>query len=148
MPRRDEIALTKTLIDVSGVKATDHVIIAGRDHLDMLLGLCRHGVRHAACQAAAGPHDCGPAADVLLVPDFAGDSDLASVLDRLGGELRPDGAIVIHDSHHLTATRANELRRLLARHGFAPTRQPAEIEDGTFLMCARKTPDFAHAQAA
>jgi hypothetical protein len=138
--------LADALINASGARRTDRVVIAGRGNLDLLVALCRRGYAHAASQAAdQGPHIGGTAADVLLAPNISSETELTAVLSRLGRRLRDGGTLVVRGAHRLLD---NRLRRLIADCGFTLTSRDVRADDGSILLCARKRAVAARARAA
>src|SRR5579872_6337453 len=94
-PRSPERALAREVIAASGAQPADNVTIAGAEHLEVLIELIRRGFCQVLCRSADhGPHMATSPADVLIAPNVKSETDLRSVLTRLGRDLRPRGVLV------------------------------------------------------
>jgi hypothetical protein len=137
------------LIDASGATPADCVMIAGYQHLDLLIALCRRGFARAMCQAEdQGPNGAGPVADVLLVPGVRNDAELVTVITRLGRNVRAGGKLVLRDARGILTNRTPYMRRLLADHGFTLVRQVLHPANAGMILHARKQGAAAQFAAA
>jgi len=133
------------MLRMAGARKTDRIMIAGRDHFDWMIGLCGRGFTDVGCRdAQRGPHISGFVADLLVIPDIAGDVELAAALRWLGRELRPGGVLVLR--HRMaTAEGRARLRRLLMEQGYA---LEFEMAGASPFLRAWKQPARAQRNAA
>lgn len=111
--------LANELIAASAAHPSDKVMIAGADHLDLLIALIRRGFSSVDCQSAAcGPHAPRGETDVLIAPSVRSETDLGGILQRLGPSLRPHGVIVVHSATTLDPRDERRLRQRLVEAGF------------------------------
>ena len=145
---RQENAFPTKLIEAAGAHAADRITIAGTRNLDLLLALYEHGFAHVACQAVTQgcPHDAQSAADILLIPHLAEESELDAVLRGLGPVLRAGGTLVLGCAGGQPA--ATRLRRKLAARGYVPESWMGGGEPDDLVLCARKGSATQHARAA
>jgi len=136
------------LIIACAAKPTDHVTIAGCEHLDLLIDFFRRGFTEAGCQADRGPHDGHHPSDVLIVPKVASDLALLHVVARLGCDLRPGGMLVIRDRRTLSNGERRQLLGILAQKGFAPADGAGRWLESGGILCALKMVKSAELRAA
>jgi hypothetical protein len=132
------------LVEACDVEPNQSVTIVGTRHIDLLAALCRRGFVRAACRRAdAAPQE---PADVLILPDCVGETDLRKTLARFGRAMGKGGRIVLRLTPHLPFSRA--LHNLLAAHGFQLTPRSRRLADGSILRFAHKYRALDHAYAA
>jgi hypothetical protein len=133
--------LALEIIAASRARPADYVTIAGTAHLDILIELIRRGFSRVLCRSAEfGPHLATPPADILIAPDVQTESDLRSVVARLGRDLRPRGVLVMSYAQSCSSFDERRLRRLLIDGGFTAAERIAGRGDAGTLWCARKQP--------
>ena len=107
-------------IAAAGARLADRIIIAGAAHLEFLISLTRRGFMSAICQSPSrSPHIPNSKADAILAPAVKDEASLVSILDGLGAELRPGGALVIETAAAFDPSIAVRLRPALLARGFA-----------------------------
>ena len=108
-------------IAAAGARLADRIIIAGAAHLEFLISLTRRGFMSAICQSPSrSPHIPNSKADAILAPAVTDEASLVAILDGLGAELRPGGALVIEAAPAFDlSTAALRLRPALLARGFA-----------------------------
>ena len=148
VPSRATAEVIEQMIDISGVRRTDNVAIAGSGHLDFLVTLCRSGFARVTCWIAdqAAPITEAPA-DVLFVLNVGSDAGVSTIMSEFGRSLRPGGALVIRFVRRSPKSHGRLLGRLLGRYGFTITQQQIDAAGGT-LLCARKQACAVQARAA
>ena len=137
--RRSEQDLARRLVTASGARPADVVTIAGSGHIEILIELIRRGFSDVLCRSAVdGPHMATPPADVLLAPNVTSETDLDSVLKRLGSDLRPCGILALSIPPIFSSLDERRLRRRLFECGFTAIERIAGRGDAGTLWCARK----------
>jgi hypothetical protein len=107
-------------IAAAGARLADRIIIAGAAHLEFLISLTRRGFMSAICQSPSrSPHIPNSKADAILAPAVKDEASLVAILDGLGAELRPGGALVIEAAPAFDPSTAARLRPALLARGFA-----------------------------
>jgi len=137
-PDRPAPELLEQMIWASRVRCVDRLTIAGRGHLDLLIGLCHRGFARVSCRASdQGPRAGEPETDMLWIPGVENEAQLTKTLARLGRCLRADGIVLVHDRRRHSRQRFRRLCGVLAESGFTFDRQEAAA-DGSVLLCAHK----------
>jgi hypothetical protein len=107
-------------IAAAGARLSDRIIVAGAAHLELLISLTRRGFMSAICQSPSrSPHIPNSKADAILAPAVTDEASLVSILDGLGSELRPGGALVVEAAPVFDPATAARLRPALLARGFA-----------------------------
>ena len=105
-------------IEISGAAPSDKVIIAGAKNLDLLVSLMRHGFAEVICQSSTQDPCVGQSpADIILAPTVRSETDLLSILRRLGLALRRGGVLVLRTTQPFNFLNNARLRQALADSG-------------------------------
>jgi len=124
-------------IRVSGVSPEDRIVIAGNEHLDLLIGLCERGFDNVGCRAPqCGPHLAGEPADLLLLPGVARETQLSAAIEWLGPELRAGGVVLVC-CRMLSGQEQSRLRRILMARSYIVEQHSTDA--GLFIR-AQKQP--------
>lgn len=130
--------LVDHLIALSGAHQADHITVAGRNTLDVLLGLCRRGFLHATCRTAVdGPHAGDDAAASLWILNAENAAEMRTLIAMCGRDLRSDGTLIINLDFLPSVEKSAPLRDLLIKCGFVPVQQ-IHATNRDLLLCARK----------
>ena len=130
--------LVDRLIALSGAQQADHITVAGRNSLHVLLGLCRRGFLHATCRTAAeGPHAGDDCAASLWILNAENAAEMRTLIANCGRDLRSDGTLIVNLDFLSSVEKSAPLRDLLIKCGFVPVQQ-VRATDRDFLLCARK----------
>ena len=134
-------------IAASGARLSDRIIVAGAAHLEFLIALTRRGFQSVTCQSPShAPHIPNSKAEAILAPAVVDEASLLDIVDRLGSELRPGGALVIEASRPINSRTDSRLVRALLRHGLGELVPVAGGNAGS-LWCTHKR-DAALVRAA
>lgn len=126
-------------IEISGAVPSDKVIIAGAGHLDLLLSLMRHGFAEVICQSSTQDPCVGQSpADIILAPAVRSETDLLSILRRLGLALKRGGVLVLQTTQPFNFLNNTRLRQALADVGCTDFDRVAVRGDGGFVWRTQK----------
>ncbi len=136
--RPDTHALADELIAASYAHPTDKVIVAGGNHLELLIAFLRRGFLDAACISTGRELHAIDAADILIAPVLDAAADLPEILNCLGGALRPGGVLVIRATESLAVSTEQQLLPIFLQFGFAAVERLASRNHDGEVWLARK----------
>jgi hypothetical protein len=85
---------TEQILKFAGRERTEHVIVVGREHIELLIQLAQHGFVDVTCRdVLTGPNGGEMPADIIIAPAVNREPELAAVLSRLAHGLRTDGQL-------------------------------------------------------
>jgi hypothetical protein len=126
-------------IELSGAHPEDKVIIAGAKNLDLLVSLMRHGFAEVICQSSTQDPCVGQSpADIILAPAVRSETDLLSILRRLGLALRRGGVLVLQTTQPFNFLNNARLRQALADSGCTDFDRVAAGGNGGFVWRTQK----------
>jgi len=144
----DPVSSLDDFIELSGARPSDKVIIAGAKHLDLLLSLMRHGFAQVICQASTQDPCVGQSpADIILAPAVRSETDLLSILRRLGSVLRRGGVLVLQTTQPFNFLNNARLRQALADIGCSDFDRVASRGDGGFVWRTQRRALAVHRAA-
>ena len=130
------------LITLAGAKPTDRIIVAGCEHIEVLIALARCGFVEATCRTAvSGPSAGEASADLIIAPTVHSEAELLAILSRLSRGSRAGGALLFGTAGSPSAAWQKRRPKLLARHGFVFVRE----HNGSAaprILCCRKLPKW------
>lgn len=116
---------------LADAKLTDKVTILGHAEIDLLLALARKGFMDVSCRNANGPHVASDAADVVVAPAVANETELAAAATEARRALKQNG-IFLARLANLSGAALGMIDDVLGRYGFAAVAEP-----GGLLCCRR-----------
>jgi hypothetical protein len=112
-------------------RLTDKVTILGNTQIDLLLALAKKGFVDVSCRKADGPHVAGDAADVVVAPSIASETELAVAAAEARRSLKQSGVFLARQAN-LSSAALGAIDDVLGRYGFAAVAEP-----GGLLCCRR-----------
>jgi hypothetical protein len=137
-PNEQNGAVIDHLIALSGAKPIDRITVAGREALDVFVGLYRRGFLHCACRVlGAVPCVANDSSDSLWILETQDAAELRTLLAGCGRDLRSDGTLLVGFDTHGPADKPARLGEVLIKCGFLPIKEAHSAGRG-FLVCTRK----------
>lgn len=131
------LEISDWLIAVSGMKASDAIVVLGARHIDTLLDLARRGFSQVTCRDIAATGAVEPVR-VVLIPGIGQLPTPERLLARINRWMPAGGTVVLQDSSMApSALQDRLLRDTLPRAGFVPV-ETARRQGSGLVLIARK----------
>jgi len=129
--------LVDRLITQCGALPADHITVAGKKTLDVLLGLCGRGFVHATCCTSPhGPHDAHDRATSLWILNAENAAEMRTLIASHGHDLHANGTLIVNLDFLNSPEKGGRLQSILTQCGFMPMRQ-FHANGRVFLLCVR-----------
>ncbi|MFG1398015.1 hypothetical protein [Roseixanthobacter pseudopolyaromaticivorans] len=118
------------------LRPCDHVVVLGKESLNLALGLWRSGFTNVGCAPRNLDKVAHGTADALIIDHLAMDEDFAAAIERNRGFVRRGGWLLVHVARSAGRGALPALRGLLAKAGFCAG--PGIVDGAGVWIAARR----------